>query len=191
MTLKTFLLSAFAVIILTTSAIAQNVPSINSPPTVPIPGNVVTQGQTWTIAQWIIAFAQKKDILVFKRTTSAAAAVTLTTDGNAPTTTNTGVIPSGTEIEYSAQCLIFDKTATKVNTYTFGASLIQNIAGTVGVSGNPAAVAGPNISGMTLVAVPAIGADNTNKGWAITYTPPTSNTDTIDATCTLELLVVQ
>jgi hypothetical protein len=171
---------------------AQSVPNVVSPQAAPIPGAVVTQGLTWTPPQWDTAFAGKKDILVFWKLTSGATAVQLTTDGNTASTVNVGSIPTSTAVEYSAQCLILDRTSRKGNVYTVAASAISNISGTVAVGGsNPSVVAGPTLaSGLTLGAVPTFTADNTNKGWNISYTPPSGNTDPVFAQCTVEVLVV-
>jgi len=170
----------------------QTVPNVTSPPVIPIPGTVVVNGQVWTSTQWNTGWAAKKDILTFYALTSGATATRLTTNGLAATATNVGSIPSSTAIEYSVQCIILDRTSRAGNIYTFGASAISNIAGTVALgTTNPTVTTGPVLnSGLTLVATPTIVADNTNKGWNISYTPPSGNTDPVYAQCTVELLVV-
>jgi hypothetical protein len=174
-------------------AIAQNTPSVVSPPQLSLTTNAVTSGLIWTPTEWNTSFSQKKDVLVFYATTSGAAAVTLTTDGAAASSANVGSIPSGVAVEYSAQCLILNQTTKAANTYTVAASAISNIAGTVAVSGtNPAVVAGPVLGGgMALAAAVTIVADNVNKGWQINYTPPVANVQPIISKCTVEVLVLQ
>lgn len=179
------------------AANSQTVPNVGvspgtAPQAIPIPGTTIGQGLTWTPQQWNNSFAQKKDTITFSRLTSVATATILTTDGNAPTTTNVGTIPSGTTVQYTVQCIVLDRTNKKSNSYTFASSVMANTAGTVAVgTTNPTVTTGPTTGGgLTLVATPTIAADNTNKGWLISYTPPTSNTDPIYAQCTLELLIV-
>lgn len=175
-----------------TQVIAQSIPSIVSPPIIPLPSNTITQGLTWTPAQWITGLGQKKDVITFFKSTTGAAAVQLTTDGNAATTTNVGSIPTGVTVEYAAQCLVKDEANQKANIYTVGSSGIANIAGTVAAAtSNPSVTVGPVFSsGLTLGAVITFAADNTNKGWNISFTPPSGNTDKVTGQCTVELLVV-
>lgn len=178
--------------ILTGTVLAQTVPNVATPPAIPKPGTALTTNLVWTLQQWGIGWAAKKDVLVFFVQTSGSTAVKLTTDGTTASSSNVGKIPSSTAIQYSAQCIVIDRTTRAANIYTAGSSAISNIAGTVAVSGaNPAITAGPTLGGgLTLGAVITIVADNTNKGWAIAFTPPAANTDPVYAQCTLELLVV-
>lgn len=170
----------------------QTVPNVTVPPAIPKPGTVLTTNLVWTLQQWGIGWAAKKDTLAFFVQTSGAVAVKLTTDGTAASSSNVGTIPTSTAIQYTAQCIVINRTSRAANIYTAGSSAISNIAGTVAVSGsNPAITVGPTLGGgLTLGAVITIVADNTNKGWAIAFTPPAANTDPVYAQCTLELLVV-
>lgn len=187
-----FGISSFVALSLATYAIAQTVPNVATPPAIPKPGTALTTNLVWTLAQWKTSYAAKKDSLSFYVLTSAAAAVKLTTDGLTPGAGNVGKIPTSTAIQYSGQCIVIDRTSRAANIYTVGSSAISNIAGTVAVgAGNPAVTVGPTLGGgLTLGAVITIIADNTNKGWAIAFTPPAANTDPVYAECTLELLVV-
>lgn len=175
------------------SSEAQNVPSVNLPPRIAYPANSVAQGLVWTPGQWNTGLKSQGNVISFYGSTVAASAVTLTTDGLAVSADNVGKLTASLSIGYTANCAIVDAANRKTNTYSFAQSLITAAAdGTVAVSsGNPTAVTGPTTtSALSLVAVPAIAADNTNKGWAITFTPPSGNTDTISAMCVLRYIVV-
>lgn len=132
------------------------------------------------------ATAQYRQHIFWVKTTGSSA-VRLTADGNAAAATTVGALWSGGAITYNAECLIFDATAKKANTYTFGQSAISNISGTTAVAaGNPAAVAGPTTNGgITLAAVPTITADDTLEGFNVSFTPPVGNTNTIKGVCRL------
>jgi len=126
---------------------------------------------------------------IFYNSTSGSAAVRLTTDGGSAGSGNVGSIGNNSYLAYTVECVIADKANNRANTYTFGESLLTrgaNAASTAVSSGNPTATAGPTTStGLTLQAIPSIAADTTNGGLNISYTPPTSNTDTLYAVCKL------
>lgn len=172
------------------SSMAQDVPNVSSPPQLPLGTNAVTTSQVWTAAQWNASFKQKRNVLVMTRTVSNAIANVLTTDGNAAAPTNVGSFPTAIAINYTANCLVLNSVSRGANSYSVGPSLISSVAGAVGISGgNPAVVAGPTINGgLALAAAPTFAADNVNKGFLISWTPPVGNVDSMTMTCVIEVL---
>lgn len=120
--------------------------------------------------------------------TSGASAVRMTSDATGSASTNNVCnIPNNYSFAWTAECVLSDSTTPKINTYSVGESLIyrlSNAASTAMASGNPAVTTGPvGASSMTLQAAPTVTADTTNGGFNISYTPPSGNTDFINAVC--------
>lgn len=115
--------------------------------------------------------------------TNAAAAVRLTTDGTAVTTSNTLVLPNTSAYMLSVDLVARDTTAGTAWTYTLAPSLVYrgaNAAATVAGTGNPVFVLGPTAGTPAAIAtVPTLTADTTNGSINISFTPPVANTNTI------------
>jgi hypothetical protein len=127
---------------------------------------------------------------IFVSNTSGSSSVTLTTDGVSASSSNVCAFPNFQAMAYQAECVITDLTGAnkgKTNTYTFGESVATRVAGAIALGSNPTAVAGPTgpVGSLTLQAVPAIAADTSHQGFAITYQPPSGNTDSLNAVCRL------
>jgi len=115
----------------------------------------------------------------------------LTTDGNAPSLENVAALPDNTAVMFSINILAYDTTTPAALTWsiqnclgirsTGAASMIVEVA-------NTSFVLGAITAGAPTVPAPTVTADTTNGGFAITFTPPSGNTDTWNVVARLVLL---
>lgn len=127
--------------------------------------------------------SQTEDHMLWN-TNHGTISVTLTTDGAAGSSANVASIGTKTSGLFWGSFIISDQANGNANTYymaTPGVITKGTSAATTVVSG-VTILPGPTLgSGLILQAIPAITADTTNGGLAITYQPPLLNTDTIFA----------
>jgi hypothetical protein len=113
--------------------------------------------------------------------TAGSAAVRLTTDGAAASTSNTLVLPNRGSYVVSVSLQVIDTVANTVQVFTLADSLVYrgaNAAATVVGAGNPVFVAGPTAgTPVVITTLPTLTADTTNGSVNISVTPPVANTN--------------
>lgn len=115
--------------------------------------------------------------------TAGAAAVRLTTDGAAVSTSNTLVMPNNSAYRIRVSMVIRDTVAGTAWTFDLATAVFHRAAtaaSTIAGASNPVFIAGPTVNTpAAIVTVPTATADTTNGSINISVTPPVGNTNAL------------